>query len=266
MRPVVVVSTDLSHHSPHGEGTDDRRAHRAADVAAGSRADPTTPTCAAPTTLRGMLLAARRRLLTAEHRRPAQFGRHGRSPGAESSATAPSCSAEIGVGFRRIATRWPSARLHAAGKLWGWRPRRRVQGSCLLDKERRWCRERQGPAVSKRLHDAATESAGRVRYVALLRGIGPLNPSMRNENLRRVFENLGFLKRRDGDFERQCRVRCRSAGCQLVGGSHRGGLAGAARLPEHHDRPQCTRCRTSLRKNPFGDRGTRRLRVSRSRS
>lgn len=32
-----------------------------------------------------------------------------------------------------------------------------------------------------------------VSYVALLRGIGPSNPNMRNENLRRVFEDLGFL-------------------------------------------------------------------------
>jgi len=31
-----------------------------------------------------------------------------------------------------------------------------------------------------------------VRYVALLRGIGPLNPNMRNEKLRGVFEDLGF--------------------------------------------------------------------------
>jgi uncharacterized protein (DUF1697 family) len=30
------------------------------------------------------------------------------------------------------------------------------------------------------------------KYVALLRGIGPTNPNMRNENLRRVFEGLGF--------------------------------------------------------------------------
>jgi uncharacterized protein (DUF1697 family) len=30
------------------------------------------------------------------------------------------------------------------------------------------------------------------KYVALLRGIGPLNPNMRNEKLRSVFENLGF--------------------------------------------------------------------------
>lgn len=29
-------------------------------------------------------------------------------------------------------------------------------------------------------------------YVALLRGIGPSNPNMRNEKLRGVFENLGF--------------------------------------------------------------------------
>ena len=29
-------------------------------------------------------------------------------------------------------------------------------------------------------------------YVALLRGIGPLNPNMRNEKLRGVFEDLGF--------------------------------------------------------------------------
>ena len=29
-------------------------------------------------------------------------------------------------------------------------------------------------------------------YVALLRGIGPLNPNMRNEKLRGVFEELGF--------------------------------------------------------------------------
>jgi uncharacterized protein (DUF1697 family) len=31
-----------------------------------------------------------------------------------------------------------------------------------------------------------------VRHVALLRGIGPLNPNMRNEKLRGVFEGLGF--------------------------------------------------------------------------
>lgn len=30
-------------------------------------------------------------------------------------------------------------------------------------------------------------------YVALLRGIGPGNPNMRNEKLREVFEDLGFL-------------------------------------------------------------------------
>jgi uncharacterized protein (DUF1697 family) len=30
------------------------------------------------------------------------------------------------------------------------------------------------------------------KYVALLRGIGPQNPNMRNDKLRRVFENLGF--------------------------------------------------------------------------
>ncbi len=30
------------------------------------------------------------------------------------------------------------------------------------------------------------------KYVALLRGIGPLNPNMRNEKLRGVFEDLGF--------------------------------------------------------------------------
>ncbi|HLD93438.1 MAG TPA: DUF1697 domain-containing protein [Anaerolineales bacterium] len=30
------------------------------------------------------------------------------------------------------------------------------------------------------------------KYAALLRGISPLNPNMRNEKLRRVFENLGF--------------------------------------------------------------------------
>lgn len=30
------------------------------------------------------------------------------------------------------------------------------------------------------------------KYVALLRGIGPSNPNMRNEKLRGVFENLGF--------------------------------------------------------------------------
>lgn len=30
------------------------------------------------------------------------------------------------------------------------------------------------------------------RYVALLRGIGPSNPNMRNEKLRGVFEKLGF--------------------------------------------------------------------------
>jgi len=29
-------------------------------------------------------------------------------------------------------------------------------------------------------------------YVALLRGIGPTNPNMRNEKLRNVFESLGF--------------------------------------------------------------------------
>jgi uncharacterized protein (DUF1697 family) len=31
-----------------------------------------------------------------------------------------------------------------------------------------------------------------VKHVALLRGIGPMNPNMRNERLRGVFENLGF--------------------------------------------------------------------------
>jgi uncharacterized protein (DUF1697 family) len=31
-------------------------------------------------------------------------------------------------------------------------------------------------------------------YVALLRGVGPSNPNTRNENLRRVFEDLGFGK------------------------------------------------------------------------
>jgi len=31
-----------------------------------------------------------------------------------------------------------------------------------------------------------------MRYAALLRGIGPSNPNMRNENLRRVFQELGF--------------------------------------------------------------------------
>lgn len=31
-----------------------------------------------------------------------------------------------------------------------------------------------------------------MRYVALLRGIGPTNPNMRNEKLRKVFRNLGF--------------------------------------------------------------------------
>ena len=31
-----------------------------------------------------------------------------------------------------------------------------------------------------------------IRYVALLRGIAPLNPNMRNDKLRSVFENLGF--------------------------------------------------------------------------
>jgi uncharacterized protein (DUF1697 family) len=30
------------------------------------------------------------------------------------------------------------------------------------------------------------------KYVALLRGIGPMNPNMRNDKLRGVFENLGF--------------------------------------------------------------------------
>ncbi len=30
------------------------------------------------------------------------------------------------------------------------------------------------------------------RYIALLRGIAPTNPNMRNEKLRAVFENLGF--------------------------------------------------------------------------
>ncbi len=32
------------------------------------------------------------------------------------------------------------------------------------------------------------------RYVALLRGVGPSNPNTRNENLLRVFEDLGFQK------------------------------------------------------------------------
>jgi uncharacterized protein (DUF1697 family) len=31
-----------------------------------------------------------------------------------------------------------------------------------------------------------------IKYVALLRGIGPLNPNMRNDKLRGVFEELGF--------------------------------------------------------------------------
>jgi uncharacterized protein (DUF1697 family) len=31
-----------------------------------------------------------------------------------------------------------------------------------------------------------------IKYVALLRGIGPLNPNMRNDKLRKVFEELGF--------------------------------------------------------------------------
>jgi uncharacterized protein (DUF1697 family) len=31
-----------------------------------------------------------------------------------------------------------------------------------------------------------------MRYVALLRGIGPMNPNMRNENLRGVAESLGY--------------------------------------------------------------------------
>lgn len=31
-----------------------------------------------------------------------------------------------------------------------------------------------------------------MRYVALLRGIGPTNPNMRNEKLREVFQKLGF--------------------------------------------------------------------------
>jgi uncharacterized protein (DUF1697 family) len=31
-----------------------------------------------------------------------------------------------------------------------------------------------------------------MKYVALLRGIGPSNPNMRNEKLRGVFEKLGF--------------------------------------------------------------------------
>ena len=31
-----------------------------------------------------------------------------------------------------------------------------------------------------------------MKYVALLRGIAPMNPAMRNENLRKVLENLGL--------------------------------------------------------------------------
>ena len=31
-----------------------------------------------------------------------------------------------------------------------------------------------------------------IKYVALLRGIGPGNPNMRNDKLRSVFEKLGF--------------------------------------------------------------------------
>src|SRR5512134_220092 len=31
------------------------------------------------------------------------------------------------------------------------------------------------------------------KYVALLRGIAPLNPNMRNDKLRGVFEKLGFV-------------------------------------------------------------------------
>jgi uncharacterized protein (DUF1697 family) len=33
---------------------------------------------------------------------------------------------------------------------------------------------------------------GNMKYVALLRGIGPLNPNMRNNKLRGLFEDLGF--------------------------------------------------------------------------
>jgi uncharacterized protein (DUF1697 family) len=36
------------------------------------------------------------------------------------------------------------------------------------------------------------EEYGPVKYVALLRGIGPMNPNMRNERLREVVEQLGF--------------------------------------------------------------------------
>jgi uncharacterized protein (DUF1697 family) len=35
-------------------------------------------------------------------------------------------------------------------------------------------------------------TTGMTKYVALLRGIGPGNPNMRNDKLRGVFENLGF--------------------------------------------------------------------------
>jgi uncharacterized protein (DUF1697 family) len=36
------------------------------------------------------------------------------------------------------------------------------------------------------------KNGGPVRYVALLRGIAPLNPNMRNQKLRSVVESLGF--------------------------------------------------------------------------
>ncbi|MGH9287899.1 MAG: DUF1697 domain-containing protein [Acidimicrobiales bacterium] len=36
------------------------------------------------------------------------------------------------------------------------------------------------------------KDGGPVRYVALLRGIGPSNPNMRNDKLRGVVESLGF--------------------------------------------------------------------------
>jgi uncharacterized protein (DUF1697 family) len=43
-------------------------------------------------------------------------------------------------------------------------------------------------------NDVDNESNRMTKYVALLRGIAPLNPNMRNEKLRGVFEELGFVQ------------------------------------------------------------------------
>jgi uncharacterized protein (DUF1697 family) len=48
------------------------------------------------------------------------------------------------------------------------------------------------PRIRSLVLSDGDEDHGPVRHVALLRGIGPMNPNMRNEKLRGVLEGLGF--------------------------------------------------------------------------